>query len=445
MKRLITILLVCVLIPTFAFAQGNTLATGASGEDVLKLQQRLIDLELLSGKADGIFGKKTAAAVLQAQRLLRAAGYDVEETGKADPYTAMLLVDDAAENALRTLRPGSSGVRVRELQGRLIDLKLLNGSADGTYGGQTQSAVLRFQQMMAALGKTDIPQDGIATPEIMALLMSDLSRYYFPAPIYFDETQPLSLTPADLYANACILIEATTGEVLFANNADERLYPASTTKIMTLMLALQKNALDQVVTIPQSASDVPEDSSRVPVYPGEEMTFQDLLYGLMIRSGNDAANAVAELTSGSVDGFVDEMNEYAQALGLTGTHFTNPHGYHDPGHYSTARDLAVLTRLGLTDPIFCQIVTCMQYPMAPTQLRDMLVLQNNYEVFDPESDQYIEGAAGVKSGYTSAAGFCYVGAAQREGKTLIAVILGVPGRSRGWMDLRRLFEYGFAL
>jgi len=165
----------------------------------------------------------------------------------------------------------------------------------------------------------------------------------------------------------------------------------------------------------------------------------------MIRSGNDAANAVAELCSGSVEAFVNQMNELAQSLGMTGSHFCNPHGYHDAEHYTTARDLSIAARQGLTDPVFCQLVTCMSHTMPPTNKREELLLQNVWEIFYPDSEYYIPGAAGVKSGYTSAAGFCYVGAAQRNGQTLIAVVLGEPTRNRAWIDLSRLFEYGFAV
>ena len=105
---------------------------------------------------------------------------------------------------------------------------------------------------------------------------------------------------------------------------------------------------------------------------------------------------------------------------------------------------AIAAREGLTDPLFCQLVTAMNYTMEATGRRDALNLTNKWEIFDPNSEYYIPGAAGVKSGYTSDAGFCYVGAAQREGRTLIAVVLGEPTRSRAWIDLRRLFEYGFS-
>ena len=248
-----------------------------------------------------------------------------------------------------------------------------------------------------------------------------------------------------MYSGACLLMDAPSGQVLFENQADQSMYPASTTKIMTLLLAIEHGDLEREVTVPDSAADIPADSSRMPVYPGETMCMADLLYGLMMRSGNDAANAVAELCSGSVEAFVQEMNDKAQALGMNNTHFVNPHGYHDKQHYTTARDLAILTREGLTNADFCKVTTCLSYTLPPTQKRDSLTLTSPYEIFDPESEYYIDGAAGVKSGYTSHAGFCFVGAYQKNDRTLIAVILGAPSRNRAWSDLKRLFAYGMAV
>ena len=432
MKRLLALLLVLTVAfcaPAAAETARRPLASGDTGDAVVELQKRLQSLGLSTGEADGIYGKQTAAGVTEAQRLLAAAGYDVAQTGEADADTLKLLFDPEAEATL---------------QSRLIDLKLLSDDADGVYGDNTEAAVRLFQQRMIQLGLNGLELDGVATPGLVDLLMSDLSVYGFEAPIYFDESAPLALSEDDLYAKACIVMEATTGSVLFAHEADTQLYPASTTKIMTLLLALERGGLDQEITIPACAADVPKDSSLVPVYEGEQMPFLDLLYGLIIRSGNDAANAVAELCAGSVDAFVARMNARAYELGMTGTHFVNPHGYHDPDHYTTARDLATLTRQGLTDPTFCQIVTCLRYTLPATSKRGELVIENAYEIFKPDSPFYIEGAAGVKSGYTSRAGFCYVGAAQRNGQTLIAVILDAPTRNRAWTDLKRLFAYGFA-
>ncbi len=447
MKRLLALFLlltVAFCAPASAETARRPLASGDTGDAVMELQQRLQDLGLSTGKADGIYGKQTAAGVTEAQRLLAAAGYDVAQTGEADADTLALLFDPEAEAPQRTQRLGSRGDRVRQLQTRLIDLKLLSDDADGVYGNNTEAAVRLFQQRMIQLGLTGLTLDGVATPGLVDLIMSDLSVYGFEAPIYFDESAPLALTEDDLYAKACIVMEASTGNVLFSYEADTQLYPASTTKIMTLLLALERGGLDQEITIPACAADVPKDSSLVPVYEGEQMPFLDLLYGMMIRSGNDAANAVAELCAGSVDAFVARMNARARELGMTGTHFVNPHGYHDPEHYTTARDLAILARQGLTDPTFCQIVTCLRYTLPATSQRSELVIENAYDIFKPDSPYYIEGAAGVKSGYTSHAGFCYVGAAQRNGQTLIAVLLDAPTRNRAWTDLKRLFAYGFA-
>lgn len=439
MKRVLCLLLAAMLIPAIAFAKEDTLRNGSTGKKVLQLQTRLNELGLSTGSADGIYGVQTAAAVKQAQWLLQSAGYHVTPTGTADAETLALLYNETAEDALLTLRRGCTGTRVKEIQNRLIDLGLLKSASDGDYGSRTEKAVLAFQQAMAME-----QQDGIVSPDTVELLMSDVSRIFPNAPIYFHESAPLSLTQDHLFAPSCILIDAPTGQVLLEHNADERMYPASTTKIMTLLLALEHGNLDQTITIPASAAEVPADSSLVPVYPGEQMHMMDLLYGLMIRSGNDAANAVAELCAGSVDSFVAGMNELAQSLGMSSSHFTNPHGYHDAEHYTTARDLAIAARKGLTDPTFCQVVTCMSYTLPATQKRDELLIQNIWELFDPSSEYYIPSAAGVKSGYTSAAGFCYVGAAQRNGQTLIAVVLGEPSRNRAWIDLSRLFEYGFA-
>lgn len=451
MKRLFSFLTVMILILSL-LATGlatstvdyTALKVGDKGDGVKALQERLIALELTSSKADGIYGKQTTAAVLEAQKLLAFAGYHVTETGDADVATLALIFDDSATDALQTMCLGSKGIRVQQLQTRLIDLKMLDDKADGAYGKNTLNAIKKLQNQLISLGVMDVPTDGIATTKMQDLIASDLSDYGFVAPIYFDESNPLALSEEYLYAKSALVIDAISGNVLFELNADAKMYPASTTKIMSLLVALEYTDIDEIITIPESAADIAKDSSLVPVFAGEQMSMRDLLYGLMIRSGNDAANAVAELHSGSVNAFVARMNEKAAQLGMSNTHFTNPHGYHDERHYSSARDLATVTRSGLTDQIFCEIVTCLAYTLPQTTLRGPLQLSNTYEIFDPDSPYYINGAAGVKSGFTNAAGFCYVGAAQRDGKTLIAVLLNAQGRNRGWMDLRKLFEYGFA-
>ena len=172
------------------------------------------------------------------------------------------------------------------------------------------------------------------------------------------------------------------------------------------------------------------------------MTMRDLLYAMIIRSGNDAANAVAVLCSGSTDAFAEKMNQTAAELGMDHSHFVNAHGYSADEHYTTARDLVTAARYGLTLPLFREIVTCLKYTLPATEKRDPLVLNLKWEIFDPESEYYIPHAAGVKSGYTSSAGFCYVGAYQENGITLLAAVMGCRTRNMAWTDLKRLFAYG---
>ncbi len=185
----------------------------------------------------------------------------------------------------------------------------------------------------------------------------------------YDPENPKALRDRDLQGTACVLMDRSSGRVLYDKNAESKRYPASTTKIMTLLLALEYGHLNETVTIPQEALEVPSDSSRTPVKPGEEMPFIDLLYGMMMKSGNDAANSVAVIVAGSVPAFVEKMNQRAAELGCTGTHFMNPHGYHDEEHYSTAKDLALIAREGMRHNTFRAIVSAMEYTMAPTGQR----------------------------------------------------------------------------
>ena len=436
-KKICVMLAVCLLLP-FLPAQ-------AEGTDIKALQTRLLDLGYEIGKADGIFGKKTSAAIALAQTLLAEQGFDVQSTGTPDVKTVELIMKEENSGLLQMLVKGSWGSRVKGVQQKLIGLNLLQSSADGQYGTGTETAVSAFEKQLAEQLPDQVKPNGKLTTEEYDLLMGDLSRYGFEAPIYFDDTHPEGLKETHLYAKHACLINASTGETLLEKDADEPSEPASTTKIMTLLTALSLYDPDKKVVIPEEAADVPKDSSLVPVTPGETMTMRDLLYGMMIRSGNDAANAVAVLCSGSVDAFAKEMNRTAAKLGMENSRFVNPHGYTAEGHYTSARDLVKAARYGLTQKEFREIVTCLKYTLPKTEKRnEELVLTQKWEIFNPLSEYYIPYAAGVKSGYTSTAGFCYVGAYQENGITLIAAVMGGQGRNMAWTDLKRLFAYGMA-
>ena len=417
----------------------------AEGVSLAALQRRLLDLGYEIGAADGVLGKKTAAAIRLAQRLLADSGFAVSPTGEPDAETAELIMREENGDLLRTLIAGSWGSRVREAQSRLIDLNLLRDSADGTYGANTEDAVRAFEEKMETLLPGQVTSDGRLSPGEYDLLMSDLGAVGFEAPVFFDDARPETLKDTFLYARSACLINAVTGETLLEKNADTRAEPASTTKIVTLLTALSMCNPDDTVVIPDAARDVPADSTLVPVYPGESMTMRDLLYAMIIRSGNDAANAVAVLCAGGTEAFAEEMNKTAARLGMANSHFVNAHGYSAEGHYTTARDLVKAARSGMTQADFSRIVTCLKYTLPATEKRKDPVITLKWEIFDPSSAFYIPHAAGIKSGYTSSAGFCYVGAYQENGVTLIAAVMGCLRRNMAWTDLRRLFACGMAL
>ena len=236
------------------------------------------------------------------------------------------------------------------------------------------------------------------------------------------------LPASALSAEKYILLDAHTGRVLESRNADSRSLIASTTKIMTaLVVCRQCNVLSRV-RIPKEAVGV--EGSSMYLREGEVLTVQELLYGLMLRSGNDAAVALAIYCGGSVEGFAQLMNDQAHRLGLTDTHFVNPHGLDAPGHYSTARDLARLAAFAMDDPIFAMTVSTRNVRIGERYL------QNHNKLL-----WQVDGAEGVKTGYTKAAGRLLVSSATRNGRRLICVTINAPD---DWADHKSLLEKGFS-
>ena len=195
-------------------------------------------------------------------------------------------------------------------------------------------------------------------------------------------------------------------------NADVRRYPASTTKIMTCILALERSEPDEIVTISKRACRLSERNSKMGLKPGEKFTMIDLIYGLMLPSGNDAAIAIAEHIGGSIDGFAALMNKKAAKLGLTGTHFVNPHGLHNAEHYTTARDMAILTAYAFENDTFREIVSTSEYEAKSTEGRNLSLKNANRLLRDVTATSYVpysctyEYAIGVKTGDTHLAGKC---------------------------------------
>ncbi len=285
---------------------------------------------------------------------------------------------------------------------------------------------------------------------LAALLAAILALTALPAlsesPADYDMSAPQNLSAGHLFAQSALLVDMATGEVLFSKNSRVRMYPASTTKIMTLLLGLESGiALDDKVTIPSEAADIAEGSSVIPVMPGDVLSFEDLLYGFMLSSGNDGANAIAVLVDGSIDAFVAHMNARAAELGLEGTHYANAHGYHDADHYTTAQDLAALSRYAMGDAEFRKIVATPTWTVPLTrngQPQTVEIISRN-SLLQSGDKYYYPDCTGIKTGHHKKAGWCFVGSAERDGMAVICVVLNCPQEFDKWYDAARLFEYGF--
>ena len=229
-------------------------------------------------------------------------------------------------------------------------------------------------------------------------------------------------------AQNAILMDATTGRTLYERKADTKALIASTTKIMTaLVVCEQCNVLDRM-RIPKEAVGI--EGSSMYLQEGEVLTIQELLYGMMLHSGNDAAVALAIYCGGTVEGFAQLMNDKAHRLGLNNTHFVNPNGLDSPGHYSTARDMAVLAAYAMNNPIFAQTVSTKTVKVGNRTLRN-----HNKLLWR------LEGADGVKTGFTKAAGRILVSSASRQGRRLVAVTMN---DGNDWADHAKLLEMGFS-
>ena len=229
-------------------------------------------------------------------------------------------------------------------------------------------------------------------------------------------------------ARRAILMDAQTGRVLYEKSAHEQSLIASTTKIMTALVVCQQcNVLDRV-RIPREAVGI--EGSSMYLKEGEVLTVQELLYGLMLSSGNDAAVALAIYCGGTVEGFAELMNDKARLLGMNDSHFVNPNGLDAPGHYSTARDLAVLAAYAMEDPVFRQTVGTKEI-----RLGERYLTNHNKLLWQ------VEGAEGIKTGFTKAAGRILVSSASRNGRRLVCVTIDAPD---DWKDHSSLYDSGFS-
>ena len=243
-----------------------------------------------------------------------------------------------------------------------------------------------------------------------------------------------ALAQNGISAKSAVLIEASTGRIIYSKNANQPLPMASTTKIMTALVALEQMPTDTVITVVREAVGI--EGSSIYLYEGETLTLGQLIYALMLESANDAAVAIAYAVAGGVDKFADLMNQKADSLGLTSTRFKNPHGLDEDGHYTTAYELAKTTSVALQNDFLREVVSTKKKTIPMRDGEGTRVLINHNKLL-----RSYEGAIGVKTGFTKKSGRSLVSAAERDGLRLIAVTIGAPD---DWRDHTLMLDYGFA-
>ncbi|MDO5540517.1 MAG: hypothetical protein Q4F83_10670 [Eubacteriales bacterium] len=245
-------------------------------------------------------------------------------------------------------------------------------------------------------------------------------------------------------ADSAILIDGNTGAVLYAKDVEKKEYPASITKIMTTLIALEKGNLSDVVTFSENAVySIEFGSSHLGLTEGEQLTLEQCLYGIMMASANEISNAVAEHIGGSIDEYVKMMNERAAQIGCTNTHFVNVHGLHEEDHYVCAKDMALIMKEAMKNEKFREIIQTVEYDYPETnKVKEKRYFMNHHKMLFEEGMVY-DGCLGGKTGYTDEAWNTLVTAAERDGQFLIAVVLRSPGLYVSYEDTKVLLDYGF--
>ena len=259
--------------------------------------------------------------------------------------------------------------------------------------------------------------------------------------IAFFNVKSFAETP-NITSESAILVEVSTGRIIYEKNSTKQMYPASTTKVMTAILTIENSNLDNIVTVSENAlSNIPQGYVTCGLVAGEELTVKDLLYALMLPSANDAAYVLAEYIGDSVEGFSNMMNSKATEIGCQSTHFINPNGIHDDNHFSSAYDLYLIANYAMKNETFREIVATREYVLPATnkyESNDRVLKTTNY-LLNEESANFYKYAIGIKTGYTSKAGDCLISQASRDGLEFIAVTLN----GERFTDTKKLFEYAY--
>lgn len=269
------------------------------------------------------------------------------------------------------------------------------------------------------------------------------------SPVFAEEA-----LPGKIWSDAGLVCDLKTGEVIYSLNADTRMYPASTTKMLTGILAIENLNLDEVITVDKEAAGI--GGNTLSLKNGEKIVAKDLLYGTLVISANDGAVALAKAISGSVEEFAKLMNKKAAELGMTGTNFVNPNGLHDDNHYTTARDLSKLAVYCMKNETFREIVKLSSYTVPATNLSEERTVETTNWLLNDEVDSHrvyvgneyryckYDGCIGIKTGNTLKAGSCIVAAAEKNGTEVLAIALHAANPFDRFSDAIKLLDFGFS-
>lgn len=258
------------------------------------------------------------------------------------------------------------------------------------------------------------------------------------------EGQSESVQEPVIAAEGAVVIEASTGKVLFAKNAETKYYPASITKLMTALLVAENCNLDDTVTFSATATtNLEAGAVSLNLTEGDKLTVRQCLYALLLKSANEVGNALAEHVAGSNAKFADMMNAKAAALGCTNTHFTNPHGLNDANHYTTPHDMALIARAAFENGTVRTVASTLSYQLPATKKNAARTITMGHKMLNPSDSRYYPGMIGGKTGYTSKAGNTLVTAVEQDGVRLIAVVM--KSKSTHYTDTKALLDYGFAV
>ena len=252
----------------------------------------------------------------------------------------------------------------------------------------------------------------------------------------------------EVVSGSVMMVEVNTGAVLYSKDEDTQRYPASTTKILTCLIALEKCSFNETVTFSAHAVDLEEGATSIDAVEGEQMSMKDCLYGLMLPSGNDCAIAIAEHIAGSEEAFAELMNERAAQIGCESSNFVNPDGLFHRDHYTTASDLCKIARVAFNNSAFVEIVSHVTYTIPETNKSEPRLIENTNYMIDPTSSYYYENIVGGKTGYLYESGRCLVTLAKKNGLTVVTVVMFCSNYTGVFIDTEELLDYvfnGFAL